>query len=278
MRKRFGFHLAGATHADRTQIGKRRAFSLAEVLITLTIIGVVASMTIPTLMQNYQKKQYSTGAEKFYSQFNQVLQQMAVDGGTIGNISQYFGTNSTATVGATIASYYKVVKECGTTAGDECFAVFDDNYDGSANTTSDWTNGASPNYKFVTADGMSFAIASYNNSCTQNRGFAAAPDSPTYNSTCGTVYIDVNGKNKPNNFGRDVFKFYITSNKTPILYPVGGFYVSGSDTGTLTGGGGGYWNYNGTTDRCRPNTSTSSLKYGFYCAGRLMDKGWEMDW
>ena len=37
---------------------KKRAFTLAEVLITLGIIGVVAAMTIPTLISNYQKKQF----------------------------------------------------------------------------------------------------------------------------------------------------------------------------------------------------------------------------
>lgn len=35
---------------------RRTAFTLAEVLITLGIIGVVAALTLPTLMQNYQKQ------------------------------------------------------------------------------------------------------------------------------------------------------------------------------------------------------------------------------
>lgn len=35
---------------------KRTAFTLAEVLVTLGIIGVVSAMTVPTLMQNYQKR------------------------------------------------------------------------------------------------------------------------------------------------------------------------------------------------------------------------------
>ena len=39
---------------------KFKAFTLAEILITLGIIGVVAAMTIPTLITNYQKKQTVT--------------------------------------------------------------------------------------------------------------------------------------------------------------------------------------------------------------------------
>lgn len=258
-------------------ISKRhKAFTLAEVLVTLGIIGVIAAMTIPNLVMNYQKKQYSTQIKKAYAQMNQVLQQMAVDGGTIGDISQYFG--STTAAGTTIASYYKVVKNCGTTAevagSEQCFDAYDDNYDGSSNTTNNWTSNVSSYYKFVTSDGMSFAIGSYGNNCNSNYGFSAAPDSPTYNSTCGWVLIDVNGKKQPNNLGRDVFEFFITSNKTPMLYPLGGFYFSSGNTGTLAGGGNGYWNYNGTANLCWTNTT----KYGLYCPGRLMEKGWEMDY
>jgi len=46
--------------------GNKKGFTLAEVLITLGIIGVVASLTIPTLMANYQKVQYVTGLKRAY--------------------------------------------------------------------------------------------------------------------------------------------------------------------------------------------------------------------
>ena len=41
---------------------KISAFTLAEVLVTLGIIGVVSAMTIPTLMQNHQKKTYASAS------------------------------------------------------------------------------------------------------------------------------------------------------------------------------------------------------------------------
>ncbi|MBQ2870396.1 type II secretion system protein, partial [bacterium] len=47
---------------------KRKAFTLAETLITLSIIGVIAAMTVPTLMSNIDKQTYVTGAKKAYSQ------------------------------------------------------------------------------------------------------------------------------------------------------------------------------------------------------------------
>ncbi len=47
---------------------KKIGFTLAEVLITLGIIGVVAALTIPTLVNNYQKKTYVTGLQRAYAQ------------------------------------------------------------------------------------------------------------------------------------------------------------------------------------------------------------------
>lgn len=52
---------------------KLKAFTLAEVLITLGIIGVVAAITIPGLISNYQKKQTVTKLEKVYSILNQAI-------------------------------------------------------------------------------------------------------------------------------------------------------------------------------------------------------------
>ena len=60
--KKFGFTLAEVFHP--TGMSKRIAFTLAEVLITLGIIGVVAALTIPTLIQKYEKQVYITQLKK----------------------------------------------------------------------------------------------------------------------------------------------------------------------------------------------------------------------
>ena len=51
------------------------AFTLAEVLITLGIIGVVATLTLPTLITNYKNKEYATRAKRTYSLINQAVQK-----------------------------------------------------------------------------------------------------------------------------------------------------------------------------------------------------------
>jgi len=60
---------------------KRAAFTLAEVLITLAIIGVVAAMTIPTLTANYKKKVVETRLSKFYSNMVQATTLSKIDNG-----------------------------------------------------------------------------------------------------------------------------------------------------------------------------------------------------
>lgn len=59
----------------------QKGFTLAEVLITLGIIGVVAAMTIPTLMTNYQKHYTETQLVKFYSMMNQTLRMSVAENG-----------------------------------------------------------------------------------------------------------------------------------------------------------------------------------------------------
>ena len=48
-----------------------KGFTLAEVLITLTIIGVVAAITIPSLIQNYQYRAWTAQLKKSYATLNQ---------------------------------------------------------------------------------------------------------------------------------------------------------------------------------------------------------------
>ena len=52
---------------------KNNAFTLAEVLITLGIIGVVAAMTLPTLIQNNKNKEVEARLKKVYSVMNQAI-------------------------------------------------------------------------------------------------------------------------------------------------------------------------------------------------------------
>ena len=65
-----------------SSLKKRAAFTLAEVLITLGIIGVVAAMTIPTLVGNYKKSVVENKLKQAVSIINQAIILSAVDNGT----------------------------------------------------------------------------------------------------------------------------------------------------------------------------------------------------
>lgn len=64
---------------------KKEAFTLAEVLITLGIIGVVAALTIPTLIQSYKKREIETSLQKIYSTVNQAIKKAELDYGEYEN-------------------------------------------------------------------------------------------------------------------------------------------------------------------------------------------------
>ncbi len=74
---------------------KRFGFTLAEVLVTLTIIGVVASMTVPTLMNSTSTQEYSAGLKKMMSTLNQAItMQYALDGTDMRQYPSVAGKNA----------------------------------------------------------------------------------------------------------------------------------------------------------------------------------------
>ena len=71
------------THADPPNKQCKYAFTLAEVLITLGIIGVVAAITLPSVIQNYRNHSVEAKLKKFYSTFNQAVLRSIADNGDI---------------------------------------------------------------------------------------------------------------------------------------------------------------------------------------------------
>ena len=92
------------------------AFTLAEVLITLGIIGIVAAMTIPTLIANYQNKAWNTSSQVFERKLEEALRQM--------NTQQVLaGYRSTADFVNALGKYFKITKIC---SNDDLMSCFED--------------------------------------------------------------------------------------------------------------------------------------------------------
>lgn len=72
----------------------RKAFTLAEVLITLGIAGVITALTLPPLIQNYKKEKVENSLKKFYSVMNQAVTLSISEYGEIEDPSKYSETLS----------------------------------------------------------------------------------------------------------------------------------------------------------------------------------------
>ncbi len=227
------------------------AFTLAEVLIVMGIIGVVAEMTIPGLVIETHKSQGLTGLKKAYTIMNQTLNTMAQDLGCTGDITCIFDSYDNDIMGAKFTKYLKTTKICPYgTAG--CFPnIIAIKYDGSSR-TSGYSTADVHSYRFITKDGMAFDMANPISGCS---GYADLPTGCFLN-----IYVDVNGLNAPNAFGLDVFYFLITKDKGFIPYGAPGIPAATSEKY--------YWKNQGSC--------TSSNKLGYYCGGKIMDEGWRM--
>ena len=173
---------------------KKCAFTLAEVLITLGIIGVVAAMTLPTLIQNHQKQTYVTGLKKAYANLQNAFAKMAYDEG-VTDWSQTYCANA-------------ALQDC---SGIDVILIKDkreiclESLKKQINVVSYSVN---ENAFFKTVDGMIYTPA------------FGVRDSIEYNSiltlVLSYVYVDVNGDKGPNKWGRDKFVFFINYEKNRI--------------------------------------------------------------
>ena len=187
---------------------KRFGFTLAEVLITLGIIGVVAAMTMPTLMNSTNGAQYKTAYKKALSVLSQaVVLNVALDDYDLSQATETSGTKVTDGSSASLYNLFNnrmnVVKTATSGTG------------WTASNNSNITFGGSNNYTLFFNDGIVFTFEQNAGNCTEGNGTTPAKE-------CYGV-IDVNGEKNPNklvscdnNTGGDNC---VVSNPTDI-YPV----------------------------------------------------------
>lgn len=218
------------------KIGK--GFTLAEVLITLGIIGVVAAITIPGLITTHQKKVTVTKLQRAISILNQAYRlsydengeataQEAKDMGADGYFKKYW------------EPYVKIARYCITSK--DC--------------------GYKQNAPYKTPSGISLAVA-VNNSRAKFYtldGFfymimvdSGAGDNIIVNTN---IYLDLNGGEGPNIMGRDVFLLnrYVDDKKGGFIQPE-------------------CYNYTDTNIKALCTSTNSSC-----CAEKIRRAGWKID-
>ena len=158
----------------------KNGFTLAEVLITLGIIGVVAAMTMPTLMNSTNGAQYKTAYKKALS----VLSQAVVLNVALDDYDMSQTTSVTTNDGASLYNMFNnrmnVVKT-------------DGNVYSASNATDKVKFGDRANYTLYFNDGITFTFKNTDSGCTEG----TADGTTVADHKCYGV-IDVNGEKNPN--------------------------------------------------------------------------------
>ncbi len=183
---------------------RRAAFTLAEVLITLGIIGVVAAMTMPSLIQKHQEKAAVTALKKAYSILSQAVQIAIAENGTPDNWG--YTTEDVDKMLKTIEPYLKVTKTC-YEIGDKCRNIADIiMLNGGVWTAADvWHIKNKTRAALVLNDGMVISALALSDDCSTVYGKGKEAE-----HICGEYIVDINGNKSPNTVGKDNFIFNLT--------------------------------------------------------------------
>jgi len=227
-------------------------FTLAEVLITLGIIGVVAAITIPNMITNYQKRQTVTKLKKVYAELNQALKLSEVENDYPSSWDVEGKTHAEA-FEQYIARYMKIINK--------------QEYD----KLSVKRLSGEPETKLavVKANGIAFTTINGTQIYVRNDAKVQAGKS------IGSFLVDINGPARPNQFGKDIFQLYM-----PVTHPEYGIYLYGQysisgctfpklpnkDRNILI---------SGSDDSCKTYACNKNAR-GVWCGALIMADGWEI--
>ena len=249
---------------------KKYAFTLAEVLITLGIIGIVAALIMPGLIANHQKKVLTTQITRASNRIqNAAKLYMAKE-----EISDFFDGNgeNPAAMNAYLNNFmktaFKVAKDC-TNDVSGCFAASYGNiskgyfYDG----RDEWKN------CFTLASGESVCIF-YSSEMDISRFSMMDPGTIVTATNPAAVVVDTNGKKGPNTLGRDLFVMALDSNgvlqpfvQEELMLPGACKFGLGCDPPTST------------STTCQKAIALLNLAIGSgLCFESIRDDGWAMNY
>lgn len=219
---------------------KNIAFTLAEVLITLGIIGVVAALTIPGLLTEYQKKATSTKLQRAISVINQAYKSSFDDLGD-ADVKSIFDMGPEEYVKTYWEPYIKISTLCldYKTCGYSSLAPLK-NPDGSPNTSNIIVKRS--RIGLLTMDGFLYII------------FTSAwnGDDKDFTSPSNYIWLDLNGSERPNKVGHDVFMLTRIQDKGVV--PMG---------------------YRQSQQEINKNCSKKGS--GYYCAEKIKRAGWKIE-
>lgn len=230
---------------------KYSAFTLAEVLITLGIIGIVAALTIPTLINNYQKAQTVTQYKKAFSEITQAFKLAEVDNGSM-DTWDFSSAGADAAARTKLFSdtylfpYLKTIKQCvGADTG--CWKA---------------PASLSNKYGYLTLPmpgGCQSAVAVSGYSIYFWKSTVIDAGSHV------AIFVDIDGPNKGKGMlGRDVFGIKINLNGGDPTQKMGIFPMGASSIPLLS--------RDGLFTGCSKTDSANTA--GSFCGGLIANDGW----
>ena len=214
---------------------KKNAFTLAEVLITLGIIGIVAAMTLPAIIYKQNDKEAVTRLKKMYSTLENAYNVAIVENGSPDTWSN--NPADTPNVFANILEpYLKIVGKHSNKVQVKFLSYKEQT-----------SYNEYPKKVFKLADGSEYVFVSLYSTSESSAKCSGNMNGKSLNE-CIWVLADINGVEKqPNRIGEDMFYFILTKSK---VYPVGVV---------------GYWGAN----TCRPDKS-SDQGTGYGCTAYVL--------
>ena len=228
---------------------RRKAFTIAEILITLGIIGVVAAMTMPSLIAHHQKTQMLTQLKRTYNVISNAVRMAGAEHGDVEEWVLDPANNiqsSSEFANKYLIPYLQVIKNCGTDTTGAC------SYTLTGLNGNDITSNLNGFSRFILNDGTLVFINTEVNDAT-----ATFPK-------LVHVMVDINGQKKPNKSGRDYFEFAVALDTTQDMYrPTGRLNASGQSQTleVITGNGGSACSKNGN---------------GAFCSALIIKNGWKL--
>lgn len=201
---------------------KSRAFTLAEVLVVIGVIGVVSALTLPNLNTSTGNKETITRVKKIYANLNDAFGRARAAHGPLGtwflDLTVRQSSDRNKLIGGRMAEYLNASKDCGYANISQCWTQKSVNALGNTGGSIGWdcTNSDRTPYAMVLADGSSLLMSYYaycvkrldenDNPIKDENGEDILDCTPKY-----LICVDTDGPNKgPNTWGGDHFVYWFT--------------------------------------------------------------------
>lgn len=178
----------------------QKGFTLAEVLITLAIIGIIATIILPVFVNNVMQRVCDSASDLIVKKIKEATRQMNAD----DDLSGFVTTDAFADE---FQKYIKIIQRCNTTNMSRCFVTGFRSGSGDDISLSSLLKGTDLGQVGNTSDlvGMQLingtnAIIAFNPTCARLDPYNTASDT----TTCLAILYDVNGFAKPNIIGIDI--------------------------------------------------------------------------